>query len=195
VLAVFALVVAAWLTQSWHGVDTGIVALGGALALALLGAVRTDDLGTIAWPALLTFGGGLALGGFLVSSGASDWIAARLDILAALPPFLGVAAVALLTLGLTTVASNTATAAMLIPLAIPLAGVLGIEPALLVVVVAVASSIDYALVIGTPPTMIAYATRLYTAREIFRTGIALDALGLLLLVTVVRGLWSLFGLV
>ena len=102
---------------------------------------------------------------------------------------------ALLTLELTTVASNTASAAILIPLALPLAGVLGIDPTLLVVVVAIASSIDFALVIGTPPTMIAYSTELYTAPEIFRKGIVLDLIGILLLVTVVAGFWQVTGLV
>jgi solute carrier family 13 (sodium-dependent dicarboxylate transporter), member 2/3/5 len=64
-----------------------------------------------------------------------------------------------------------------------------------VVVVAIASSIDFALVIGTPPTMIAYSTKLFTTREIFRTGIVLDLLGVVLLVTVVTWTWSLLGIV
>jgi sodium-dependent dicarboxylate transporter 2/3/5 len=102
--------------------------------------------------------------------------------------------VAFLALGLTAVASNTATAAMLVPLAIPLAGVLGMDPVLVVVVVAIASSIDFALVIGTPPTMIAYSTRLYTTREIFRAGILLDLIGIVILVTAVVGIWYALGL-
>ena len=57
------------------------------------------------------------------------------------------------------------------------------------------SSIDFALVIGTPPTMIAYSSGLFRASEIFRAGILLDLLGLLLLVTAVTGVWRLFGLV
>ena len=48
-------------------------------------------------------------------------------------------------------ASNTGSAATLIPLAIPLAGLIGVGPTLLVAVVAIASSVDFALVIGTPP--------------------------------------------
>ena len=103
--------------------------------------------------------------------------------------------IAALTLALTAVASNTATAAMLVPLAIPMAAVLGVDPVLLVVVVAIASSVDFALVIGTPPTMIAYSTRLFTTREIFRLGIVLDLVGIVLLVTAVVGCWKLLGLV
>jgi sodium-dependent dicarboxylate transporter 2/3/5 len=195
VLAVFACVIALWLTQKIHGINVGIIALMGAVALALLGKVLPEDLGRISWSALLTFGGGLALGDFLSQSGTADWIATRLSGLSGMPTFVGVAATAFLALGLTAVASNTATAAMMVPLAIPLAGVLGTDPVLLVVVVAVASSVDYALVIGTPPTMIAYSTKLFTTREIFRTGIALDFLGILVLITAVVGLWSLLGLV
>lgn len=194
VLGVFVAIMGCWLTETWHGVDPGIVALGGVVALSLLGQLGVDDLGRISWGSLLTFGGGLALGRFLVASGASDQLAMALGGLAGLPSFVGVAAVAALALALTTFASNTATAAMLIPLALPLAGVLGMDPRLLVIVVAIASSIDYAVVIGTPPTMIAFATRLYTAREIFRTGILLDVLGLVVLLTAVVGLWHLLGI-
>lgn len=195
VLAVFAVVAALWLTQTWHGLDTGIVALAGAIALAVLGKILPEDLGRISWPSLLTFGGGLTLGFFLVETGTSDWLATRLGAFVDLPGWLAVALVALFALALTTVASNTATAAMLVPLAIPLAGLLGVDPVRLVVVVAIASSVDFALVIGTPPTMLAYSTRLYTTREIFRTGILLDLLGILVLVTAVAGLWELFGVV
>jgi len=195
VLAVFAGVMALWLTQTVHGLDTGIIAVGGAVALALLGKLRPPDLARISWASLITFGGGLALGRFLVESGMSDWLATRLGLLAGLPSWIGVTAVALLSLLLTTVASNTAAAAMLVPLAIPLAGVLGVDPTLLVCIVAIASSIDFALVIGTPPTMIAYATKLFSTREIFRTGFVLDLIGVTVLVTAVAGLWRVFGLV
>jgi sodium-dependent dicarboxylate transporter 2/3/5 len=194
VLAVFAGVMAVWLTQTWHGLDTGIVAVAGAVALAVVGKVVPQDLGNISWQALLTFGGGLTLGVFLTQTGTSDWLATRLAGLGGVPAAVGVGIVAAVTLALTTVASNTATAAMMVPLAIPLAGILGVRPTLLVLVVAIASSIDFALVIGTPPTMIAYSTGLFSTREIFRTGIVLDLAGLGILVTVVVAIWRLLGL-
>lgn len=56
-------------------------------------------------------------------------------------------------------------------------------------------SIDFALVIGTPPTMIAYSTRLFTPSEIFRSGVVLDLIGVLLLGAGVVWIWRLFGLV
>ena len=195
VLLVFIGVIMLWLTQTRHDLDTGIIALAGAVTLAVLGYVRQEDLGRVSWASLLTFGGGLALGVALVDSGTADWIAASLDVLEGAPPLLALAAVAAIALVLTTVASNTASAAMMIPIAIPLAGVLDLNPALLVATVAIASSVDFALVIGTPPTMIAYSTNLFTAPQIFRVGIALDLLGIALLVFAVAGLWQLAGIV
>lgn len=195
VLGVMVLVVVGWLTEQWHGLNTGIVALAGVVALAAVGAVGGQDLRSISWESLLTFGGGIALGTFLTQTGASDWVATSMEGLAGVPAPVAITLVALLALALTTVASNTASAAVLVPLAIPLAAVLGVDPVVLVVVVAIASSVDFALVIGTPPTLMAYSTRLFTAGEIFRIGAALDLLGILLLVTIVVSAWRLLGLV
>ncbi len=195
VLAVFGLVMALWLSQTWHGVNTGIVALAGAVALFVLGRIKPEDLGRISWPTLLTFGGGLTLGRFMVTTGTSDWLVTQLGGVGEWPEVLAVAAVAILALGLTTVASNTAAAATLIPLAIPLAGIIGVDPVLLVIVVAIASSVDFALVIGTPPTMLAYSTELFTVPEILRKGAVLDAVGIALLIALVLPIWHLFGLV
>ncbi len=195
VLLVFAAVVAGWMTQTIHGFHAGIVALAGAVALFVLGRLVPEDLGRISWQALLTFGGGLTLGLFLVQTGTSDYLATRLTALVDVPDILAVLAVAMLTLLLTTVASNTASAAILIPLAIPLSGVLGVSTTGLVIGVAIASSIDFALVVGTPPTMIAYSTGLYRAGEILRKGILLDLVGIVLLVFVVTRIWEFFGII
>jgi sodium-dependent dicarboxylate transporter 2/3/5 len=158
-------------------VSPGIVALGGVIVLLAAGKVVPDDLGRISWATLLTFGGGLTLGVFMTESGTSDWLVTRLGDPGSLPSLMAVMAVAL------------------VALAVPLAGVMGIDPVLLVMVVAIATSVDFALVIGTPPTMLAYSTELFTAREILRRGAPLDLIGVLLLVLAVIPLWRLFGLI
>jgi sodium-dependent dicarboxylate transporter 2/3/5 len=112
-----------------------------------------------------------------------------------LPPLLVVFFVAGLTLLIGAVISNTACAAMLIPLAIPLAQILHLDPRLLVAVVAIASSIDFALVVGTPPTMMAYSTGLFEAKEIFKRGIVLDIIGILVLSFGVIWIWRWLGVI
>ncbi len=195
VLAVFALVMAGWLTQPLHGQPTGIVALAGAVVLFTIGRIRPVDLTRISWPTLLTFGGGLSLGVAMVDTGASDWLVTRLAVLSGWPRPAAMALVAVAALVMTTVASNTAAAATLVPLAVPLAGLVGIDPVVLVLVVALASSVDFALVIGTPPTMLAYDTGLFTAGEIMARGAPLDLAGLVVLLGVVVPFWYLVGLV
>ena len=66
---------------------------------------------------------------------------------------------------------------------------------LLVGVVAIASSIDFALVIGTPPIILAYSTGHFETSEIFRRGIVLDLIGVVLLSFGVIWLWQLLGAV
>ncbi len=195
VLAVFLVVVGLWLTQEWHGVSTSIVALGGAVLLMVIGRIEPSDVQAISWPTLLTFGGGLTIGVFMVESGVADHFVTRLDWLGSLPAWVGIGATAVVALLATTLASNTASAAMLIPLAFPLGGLIGVDAMLLVVVIAIASSIDFALVIGTPPTMLAYSTGLFDVKEILRKGSVLDLVGIVLLVTAVIGTWMLLGLV
>jgi solute carrier family 13 (sodium-dependent dicarboxylate transporter), member 2/3/5 len=91
--------------------------------------------------------------------------------------------------------SNTACAAMLIPLVIPLARIVHLDPRLLVAVVAIASSIDFALVIGTPPTMMAYSTGLFEAKDIFKRGVPIDLIGILVLSFGVTWIWRWLGVV
>jgi solute carrier family 13 (sodium-dependent dicarboxylate transporter), member 2/3/5 len=195
IFAIFGVIMLLWLTEEWHHLPTATVALSGAFMLFIVGVIKQEDLSRINWNALLTFGGGLALGTLLVSTGYSDWLALRLLVLGVLPKWVIVLLVGMLTLVIGAVMSNTSAAAMLIPLAIPLGQMLGVDPVLLVGVVAVASSIDFAMVIGTPPTMMAYSTGLYTTREIFRRGIMLDLLAMLWLGFGVIAIWRWLGIV
>ena len=195
VLGIFSLVMIFWLTGKIHKVPTAIVALTGAVSLFFLGILNEKDINKINWNALLTFGGGLAIGNLLVLTGVSDWIALKLTGLSVLPSIVVIFFVAALTLIIGAFISNTACAAMLVPVAIPLAQVLGIDVRLLVGVIAIGSSIDFALIVGTPPTMMAYSTGLFKAKEIFRRGIFLDILGIFVLSFVSIWVWKFLGIV
>jgi sodium-dependent dicarboxylate transporter 2/3/5 len=192
-LLVFVAIMGLWLTDQWHHIHTSIVALTGVLFLFFTKTIKKEDLNHINWNALLTFGGGLALGTMLVLTGVSDWIALQLTGLVDLSPLLVVFLIAGLTLLIGAFISNTACAAMLIPLAIPLAEILHMDPRLLVAIVAIASSIDFALVVGTPPTMMAYSTGFFKAKDIFKRGVILDLVGVLILSFGVVWIWELLG--
>jgi len=194
-LLVFFAIIGLWLTERFHHIPTSIVALAGVLILFFAETIKKEDLSRINWDALLTFGGGLALGSMLVLTGVSDWIALHLMGLADQPPLMVIFFVAALTLLIGAFISNTACAAMLIPLAIPLAQIIHLDPRLLIAVIAIASSIDFALVVGTPPTMLAYSTGFFQVKDIFKRGVVLDLIGILILSFGVVWIWQWLGVV
>ena len=193
--AVFLIIVALWLTESWHHISPAIAALAGVCVLFFFQLIEKEAINNINWNALLTFGGGLAIGTLLVSTGVSDWLALKLIGLTTVPTYI----VLLLIIGATVLIgafiSNTACAAMLIPVAIPLAQILNLDPRLLVTLIAIASSVDFALITGTPPTMIAYSTGMFSAGDIFRRGAIVDIFGIMILSFGAIWIWQWLGVV
>ncbi|MHA1440711.1 MAG: SLC13 family permease, partial [Candidatus Heimdallarchaeota archaeon] len=202
-IGIFVFTIALWLLASplkkWTNgavsLSSGIVALIAVVLIFGLNILEPKDVKKVNWNALFLFGGGLCLGNALVSTGIGDWIASNMGVIEGKHYILIALIVGGISLAVTAVASNTASAAMLVPLVIPIAVSLHIDPIMLAVIVAMGSSVDYALVFGTPPTMISYSTGFFSVREIFKIGGILDIIGILLLSTVSVVLWVAFGLV
>jgi sodium-dependent dicarboxylate transporter 2/3/5 len=156
------------------------------LALFVLPGDRSRGAALLDWPAtrdlpwgvLLLVGGGLSLGAIIQSSGLGDWVGATLSGLRAWPLPLTVGAVALSTMAVSHVASNTATAAALTPVAAALAVSIGMSPTPLGVAVALAASCAFMLPVATPPNAIAYGTGLVTTAQMVRAGGLLSAVAL-----------------
>ena len=179
VLLIFVLVFCLWLMEQFHGIHAGIIAIIGVILLFFSGYLLQEDLIRINWNALLTFGGGLTLGAIILKTGLADWLALQLGFLKGVHPFFILLFLGFLSLVLTGIASNTASASILVPIVIPLGVTLGIDPVLTALVVAIVASVDFAVIIGTPPTMIAYSTGYFQVKEIFKIGLILDIIGLL----------------
>jgi len=208
VVLVFSSVVTLWLTESlpdfiaqfigWsgHGISSSIVALMGGLALLILGLLDEKDVSSgISWSSLLILGSGIALGGAMIDTGLSTFLAYQMSGLGVLPSFLVVVVIGIVAVLVTMVASNTGAAVILIPIAIPLATGLGIDPMLITMVIAIAVSMDFALPTGTPPSTIAYSTGKVEMREMITTGLIVDLISIFVVTIAVVWLWGLFGLV
>jgi sodium-dependent dicarboxylate transporter 2/3/5 len=100
-----------------------------------------------------------------------------------MPLFVVIFMLAATALLLTQVVINTATAAMLLPIAASLSLTLDVEPALLLIPVAVATSLGFILPIGTPPNTVVLGSGYVTARQMARAGAPLSLL-LLVVITV-----------
>ncbi|MCK5298693.1 MAG: DASS family sodium-coupled anion symporter [Candidatus Heimdallarchaeota archaeon] len=202
-VAIFIFTIVLWLMatplKNWTNgviaISSGIVALIAVVLIFGFNLLEVKDVKNVNWNALFLFGGGLSLGDALVATGIGDWIASKMGIIEGKHFIVIALIVGGISLLVTAVASNTASAAMLIPLVIPIAISLQIDPTLLALMVAMGSSIDYALVFGTPPTMISYSTGYFSVKEIFRVGSILDIVGIIVLSTVSVFLWIGFGLI
>lgn len=117
----------------------------------------------------------LAIGAALESSGAVKLI---VDVLApyvaALPPFMIVWAIYLLTSVLTELVSNNAVAVVVTPIAIGLADAMGIDARPLVVAVMVAASASFATPIGYQTNMLVYGPGGYKFTDFMKVGIPLN---------------------
>ncbi|MFV0512161.1 MAG: SLC13 family permease [Jhaorihella sp.] len=123
----------------------------------------------------------LAIGAALEASGAVRLIVdAIAPGLGALPPFMVVWAVYLLTSVLTELVSNNAVAVVVTPVAIGLAHAIGVDPRPLVVAVMVAASASFATPIGYQTNMLVYGPGGYRFTDFMRVGIPLNlSVGLL----------------
>ncbi|NRD74332.1 SLC13/DASS family transporter [Shewanella sp. VB17] len=136
----------------------------------------------IDWGILLLFGGGLCLSMVLKETGTSVWMAENL--LAGLehaPSWLLILSCIAFMIFLTELASNTGSAAILIPIMIALAD--QFNPAITYslvfgVGVGVAATCAFMLPVATPPNALAYATGEVKQSQMLRAGMILNIIGI-----------------
>ena len=198
VLAVFALTALAWVTRTepfggWSawlglpGANDASVALLAVVALCLIPDGRDGRLldwesaEKVPWGALVLFGGGIALATAFQSTGLSEALAQRLTGLSGLPlPLLLFGIVACVVM-LSEIASNTATAVLLMPILAATAQAVGADPALFMFPAVLAASVGFMLPVATAPNAIAYGSGWITGRDMLREGFVLDLVGVAVL--------------
>jgi sodium-dependent dicarboxylate transporter 2/3/5 len=104
--------------------------------------------------------------------------------LAGLPTVIVIAAVAATFVFLTDFTSNTAVAAMAMPLLSGIADGLGQPPLLLMRVAALGCSMAFLLPVSTPPNALVFASGAVTVREMAQAGIWVDLLSIAVITVV-----------
>ena len=182
-LAVFGLTAAGWIGAAPLGSALGItadvdsaIALAAIVALVASGAIGWPDIEQrTQWGVLLLFGGGLALSEVMAASGASRFMAGALTAaLQDAPTLLLLLGVVTFVVFLTELVSNTASAALLVPIFLGVAGSLGLPPALFAAAIAVSASCAFMLPVATPPNAIVYATEQVPQATMMRCGLVLN---------------------
>lgn len=188
---------AAW--TSTH-IPPSVAALAAASLLFLLPNPITDDrftwkqAATIDWGTILLFAGGIALGQAMFQSG----LAKELGTLAATAS--GAKTVLTITILCTAcaillseLASNTAAATTLVPVAIGLSEGAGISPIAPALGVALGASFGFMLPVSTAPNAIVYSSGLVPPRKMMSSGFLIDVVGFIVTVVALALILPLMG--
>lgn len=201
VVTVFAITALAWVMRTepfggwsaWFampGANDAAVALLAVVAMCVVPDGKGGRLldwetaESIPWGALVLFGGGIALATAFQSSGLSGALAGHLAGLGALPLPLLLVAIVCGVLLMSEIASNTATAVLMMPILAATGVAIGVDPALLMFPAVLAASGAFMLPVATAPNAIAYGSGLVDARRMFREGAMLNVLAALVICTV-----------
>jgi len=163
---------AGWLTGPLHGLDDCVPALIAAALLCVLGVIDAKDLRELEWSVLILIWGGLALGQALALTGVLEYVAA-LPVLQQTGLALA-CVIAVLGITLSTFLSNTATANILVPLAI---GLTTAKDPRLALVAALSVSFGLALPISSPPNALAFATGKLQSKHLLLAGGIISIVG------------------
>lgn len=180
------------LDQIFPGINDTVIALAGAFLLFLLpsgehGGARLMDWKTAAgipWGILLLFGGGLCLSVAFVKSGLADALAGILGRFSLIHPLIILMVVVLLVSFFTEVASNTAIASLMMPVMAVLGVTYGINPVILMLAAALASSMAFMMPVASPPNAIVYGTGRIAMKDMVRAGLIMNLTGGVILVII-----------
>lgn len=132
----------------------------------------------INWGTILLFGGGLTFGHLMVQTGLASAIGEGLVGFLGGNTLWNLTAVGIVAaLVLTEIASNTASASMLVPVVIAIAQAADVSPVPPTLGVCLAGSLAFVLPVSTPPNAIVYGTGLIPLNNMIRAGLVLDLLG------------------
>jgi sodium-dependent dicarboxylate transporter 2/3/5 len=201
-LGVFIFAVFAWLTSklpepivnmigwSGHGFSSSMVAATILIILYFTDIIEERDIRNGKWSTLLLIGGGLSLGASLEITGLvniiSNWFT---TLTSGGSPLFAITIVVVSGLGISIIASNTASAGIFLPIAIGLGQKIGFSPVILAIAVGISTSLDFMLPVGTPPNAIAYSTGKVSMSEMIKAGVLLDIIGALITIITALLLW------
>lgn len=139
----------------------------------------------IPWGVLILFGGGFALATGFDATGLAVWLGDRMGGLGGLPLPLLIVTIALVASFASELISNTALAAILIPVMSALASAIDVHPYLLMIPATIGASAAFMMPVGTPPNAIVFGSGHLRVGQMVRAGVVLNVLGALVTLAIV----------
>ncbi|WP_028254781.1 SLC13 family permease [Veillonella magna] len=172
-----------------------IAAVIGAILCVLTGCLKEKQAYTsIDWVTIFLFAGMMPVATAMDKSGAGKMIA---DLVVGLmgsdpSPYMATAILFLLSCILTQFMSNTASSALLAPIAIAIAKGMGASPYAVMMAVAVAASCAFATPVGTPPNTLVLGPGEYSFMDYVKAGIPLIIVCFIVSIIVIPMVWPFF---
>ncbi len=171
-----------WFMTDWTGIH---VSVAGGLFIVVCMAFKVVDwkrcLAEYPWNPLMVFGAGFSLGVAMLDSGAGKWIASQI-----FPIFVGsswpvvAAGASWISAVITSFMANAAATTLLVPVVVPMADMAG-TPAFPIAMSVPLATTFVMLVIGCPPTLIAYGFGYFSQWEAFKLLFVRTILGIIVL--------------
>ena len=175
--------------------DLTIALTAAALGMVLAGIVPVQDIyESIDWPVIILVGAMIPIGGALQTVGATGLMAGGLLDMAGffdLPIYLILGLVMLVTMTLSDVMNNVATAVVMAPVGLAVAAALGVNPDTFLMAVAVGASCAFLTPIGHKNNALILGPGGYKFGDYWRMGLPLEVLILLVAVPMILTVWPL----
>ncbi|AWY46159.1 di-and tricarboxylate transporter [Glaesserella parasuis 29755] len=177
--------------QGKIGSFDSIVALFAAVLICITRVASWDDIQkNTEWGVLMLFGGGLTLSSVLGQTGASKVMADGIVFLIEDGYFYLIGLlVAAFIIFLTEFTSNTASAALLVPIFISIAQALNMPPVGLALIIGLGASCAFMLPVATPPNAIVFGTGQIKQSEMVKAGFWLNIICIFVIATVGYLFW------
>ncbi len=168
-----------------------MVALSAAIVICVTGIASWKQVQeNTEWGVLFLFGGGLTLSSVLTQSGASKIMADGIVFIIEGGHYYVMALiVAAFIVCLTEFTSNTASAALLVPIFISIAQALNMPPLGFAMIIGLGASCAFMMPVGTPPNAIVYSTGFVKQSEMIRVGKFIDLTCMLIIGTIAYIFW------
>ena len=186
VAATFILTIILWVFgKKYFGINANTVAMLPIAVFAFTGVLTADDLKEIDWAVIWMVAGGFALGLAMNGTGLAENAVKSIPFDTFNPVVIMIVS-GLVCFALSNFISNTATAALLIPILTVVCAGMGSSlesiggTSTIIIGVAVAASCAMSLPISTPPNAIAYSTGLIQQTDMVKAGLTIGLISMIL---------------
>lgn len=150
----------------------------------------------ISWSTVMLFGGGLAMGKAMFDSGLAATLGQSLVKITGANTVFAILIISVLAVVFVSeLASNTAAVSTLVPVVIGICQAADVNPLAPALAATIAGSLGFMLPVSTAPNAIVYSSGLVSSRQMIKSGVVVDVIGILVVIGVLWLILPMMGLV